>query len=64
MSEGYFNLAGLDEARRAFALDCVIKTIGEKGVALMEGKQWAVERIVERAKVFEDYLKGSYKKAC
>lgn len=60
MSEGYFNLVDIDEARRAFALECIIKTIGEKGSgsAFMEGTRWAGERITKRAKVFEDYLKG------
>jgi len=44
MTEGYFNLVDIDEARRAFALDCIIRTIGEKGSGLefMEGKQWVV----------------------
>ena len=58
MSEGYFNVASPDEARRAFALKCVVKAIGEGGRGLMEGKDWAAKRIVERTKVFEDYLKG------
>jgi hypothetical protein len=58
MSEDYFKLVSADEARRAFALDWVMKAIGTQGEKLMEGKDWAAKRIVERAKVFEDYLKG------
>lgn len=51
MFENYFKVAGPDEGRRAFALDCVLKTIGGRGVV--------GEKIVERAKILENYLKGS-----
>lgn len=38
MFEEYFKVAGLDEARRGFALDCVVKAIGTEGQKLMQGQ--------------------------
>lgn len=58
MFEDYFKVAGLDEGRRAFALDCVMKAIGTEGQKLMQGRGGIAERIVERAKVLENYLKS------
>jgi len=56
MFEGYLKVATTEEGRRAFALDCVVRAIGTQGEKLMEGKDWAAKRIVERAKIFETYL--------
>ena len=58
MSEEYFRRTQSDEARRAFAMECVLKAIGEEGTKLTQGREGIAERIVERAKVFENYLKG------
>lgn len=58
MFEEYVKGASVEEGRRAFTLDCVVRAIGTQGEKLMEGKDWAVKRIVERAKVFEAYLAG------
>lgn len=59
MFEDYFKVAGANEGRRAFALDCVLKAIGTEGQKLVEGRGGIAERIVERAKILENYLKGS-----
>lgn len=58
MSEEYFKAARLEERRRAFAIECVLKAIGEEATKLTQGRGGIAERIVERAKVFEDYLKS------
>ena len=57
MLEGYANIAGLDEARRAFALDCVVRLMEP----LPEGRvtrdlEFIAKKIVEFAEVFESYL--------
>ena len=59
MSKDYFEVVSQDEARRAFALDCIVKAIGAEGQKLMQGRGGIAERIVERAKILENYLKGS-----
>ena len=56
MFEEYMKTSHTEEQSRAFALDCVLRLVGEQGEKLMEGKDWAAERIVDRAKVFEAYL--------
>lgn len=59
MSKDYFEVVSQDEARRAFALDCIVEALGSAaGEKLMAGKEYAAKRIVERAKIFETYLAG------
>jgi len=58
MFEGYFKVAGLDEARRVVALDCAVKAIAEEPKRLVGDEDWLVKRIVKKARVFENYLKG------
>ncbi len=59
MFEGYSKIMSIEEGRRAFALDCILRLIGpEASKNLMEGKEWAIERVIKRTKALEQYLAG------
>jgi len=59
MFEEYIKIAHIDERRKAFALDCVIRI--EEGVGtrrIISLDERLVKQYVERAKVLEAYLRG------
>ena len=57
MFEEYVKIAHIDERRRAFALDCVIRLEERIKREVSTDESWD-RRYVERAKVFETYLLG------
>ena len=57
MLEGYANVASPDEARRAFALDCVVRLMEPlHKERVIRGPEVTAKKIVEFAEVFESYL--------
>lgn len=57
MFEEYVKIAHINERRRAFALDCVIRLEETVKRAVSADESWT-ELYVERAKAFEAYLLG------
>lgn len=59
MFEGYFKTMSIEEGRRAFALDCILRLSGsEASKYVMEGREGGMERIIKRTKLLEQYLAG------
>lgn len=57
MLEGYANVASLDEVRKAFVLDCVIRLMEPlQKERIIRGPEATAKKIVEFAEVFESYL--------
>lgn len=57
MLEGYTNVASLDEVRKAFALDCVVRLMEPlQKERIIRGPEATAKKIVEFAEVFESYL--------
>jgi len=56
MLEGYTKVASLDEVRKAFALDCVVRLMGSLQERIIKDPEFTAKKIVEFTEVFESYL--------